>query len=356
MSSYNIIGLMSGTSLDGLDISYATYQLSTEKSDDFELHAFETYPYPKEISDELIAVEGFNPVSLAMLDKQIGAFYASCVNQFCTKNQIDKAKVDAIACHGQTLYHQPYNGFTVQIGCGDTLAYRTDIKVINDFRTKDVIAGGQGAPLVPKGDFGLFHDKAEAFLNIGGFCNASWMSDGEISAFDICPGNLPLNKLAQNKGLVYDRNGELAASGTINFFLLDLLNSLDFYTEKGPKSLGTEWLETVFYPLIKFDREIENNLRTLCEHYAIQLSAVLNNAGKKSVLVTGGGAKNAFLISRLSHYFDGELILPSEELIDSKEALIFGYLGALYLDGKTNNVPSVTGAERAVRGGVLHIP
>ena len=133
MSSFNIIGLMSGTSLDGLDISYATYQLSTEKSDDFELHAFETYPYPKEISDELIAVEGFTPVSLAMLDKQIGAFYASCVNQFCTKNQINKAKVDAIACHGQTLYHQPYNGFTVQIGCGDTLAYRTNIKVINDF-------------------------------------------------------------------------------------------------------------------------------------------------------------------------------------------------------------------------------
>ena len=356
MSSYNIIGLMSGTSLDGLDITYATYHFSEEKKDTFQLLAFQTYPYPEDLQLELAANELFTPVSVALLDKKIGEFYAECVLDFCKQNNIDIQKVDAIASHGQTIYHQPQNGFTLQIGCGETLAFRTGIKVINDFRTKDVVAGGQGAPLVPKGDFGLFSDKAEAFLNIGGFCNASWKDGEQIIAFDICPGNLPLNKLAQNKGLTYDHDGQLAAAGAINFFLLDLLNSLEFYTQKGPKSLGTEWLETVFYPLVKFDREIENNLRTLCEHYAIQIATVLNNANKKSVFVTGGGAKNTFLMDRIGHYFSGELIFPSEELIDSKEALIFGYLGALYLNGNTNNVPSVTGASKAVRGGVLHLP
>jgi anhydro-N-acetylmuramic acid kinase len=209
---------------------------------------------------------------------------------------------------------------------------------------------------VPKGDFDLFKNFADSFLNIGGFANFSFKKNNQILAFDICPGNLPLNKLVLSKGLSYDKNGEIAESGEINFFLLDLLNSLNYYQISGPKSLGTEWLEEHFYPLLKFDKEIENNLRTVVEHEAFQISQNLNESGVKSVLITGGGAKNKFLISRIAHYFKGEVILPNEELTDFKEAIVFAYLGALYLENKTNSVATVTGAEKDTICGVWHIP
>ena len=175
-------------------------------------------------------------------------------------------------------------------------------------------------------------------------------------AYDISPGNLPLNKLALSKGMTYDKNGELASSGEINFFLLDLLNSLEYYAQPSPKSLGTEWLTQNFYPLIKFDKDIENNLRTIIEHEAIQISNTLNNNNLKSVFITGGGAKNKFLIERLKHYYKGEIIIPSDQIIDFKEAIIFALLGALYLAEETNTLASVTGASQNVRGGVLHVP
>lgn len=357
MSSYEIIGLMSGTSLDGLDITYSTYTITENECDSFQLHAFDTVPFPEDIYRELDQSQQLNSTSLAILDKRIGRFYADSVNEFILKHQLKRHKIDAIACHGQTILHQPHNGFTLQIGCGDTLAFHTELKVINNFRNKDIVAGGQGAPLVPIGDFGLFRAYAEAFLNIGGFCNVSWKNpEGRIVAYDVCPGNLPLNKLAKAKGLAYDSDGKLAASGSINFFLLDLLNSLEYYAMQGPKSLGTEWLETTFYPLVKFDREIENNMCTLCEHIAFQIAMALNESGKKSVLLTGGGSKNTFLIKRIEHYYDGTVILPEVSIIDNKEALIFGYLGALYLAKKPNTIPSVTGASHATMGGVLHLP
>ena len=165
-----------------------------------------------------------------------------------------------------------------------------------------------------------------------------------------------MNRLVESKGLRYDKNGELSKSGEINFFLLDLLNKLDFYNQSSPKSLGTEWLETYFYPLIKFDQDVENNLRTIVEHIAIQIGIVLNEQKLKSVLITGGGAKNGFLIEKIKKYFDGEVILPSDEVIDFKEAIIFGFLGALYLENEPNTVNSVTGATRNVVGGILHTP
>jgi anhydro-N-acetylmuramic acid kinase len=218
-----------------------------------------------------------------------------------------------------------------------------------------VALGGQGAPLVPIGDFSLFSDKAESFLNVGGFTNISFKKDGKIVAYDISPGNLPLNKLANSKGLDYDKNGELAKNGEINFFLLDLLNELDFYKNEGPKSLGTEWLEQNFYPLVKFDREIENNLRTLIEHISYQIAAVLNQENLKSVLISGGGALNGFLIERLKNYYKGQIVIPKKEIIEFKEALIFAFLGVLFLENKPNCLSSVTGASRDVVGGVLHL-
>lgn len=356
MRNREIIGLMSGTSMDGLDIAHVRF-----KSDEFGaishevLHA-EQVDLPEDLKDQLQNAPNLSVQNILILDKKLGKYYADAVNSFIKRFKIKSVNIDAIASHGQTIFHQPQNGFTLQIGCGSTLAFYTGIRVINDFRSKDVIAGGQGAPLVPIGDFQLFSEMADAFLNIGGFVNISFKEGDLIKAFDICPGNLPLNKLAHAKDLEFDRNGELARSGDINFFLLDLLNSIDFYLKDGPKSLGTEWLEEHFYPLLKFDKEIENNLRTVVEHIAFQVGHLLNQKNIKSVLISGGGARNTFLIERIDHYFNGKVILPSEQLIDYKEAIIFAFLGYLYLNNQSNNIPSVTGASRSVIGGVLHVP
>lgn len=356
MSKYEIIGLMSGTSLDGLDIAHVSFKNTSEEG--FVHHVLNTYQcaLPADLREDILNVSELSPQNIFVLDKRLGQFYADTVNTFIEQKKIDKNRIDAVASHGQTIFHQPHNGFTVQIGCGTTLAYQTGLPVINDFRTKDVIAGGQGAPLVPIGDFELFKDSAEAFLNIGGFSNISCKENGIVKAFDVCPGNLPLNKLVHVKGHSFDKDGEIARSGDINFFLLDLLNSLDYYQQEGPKSLGTEWLEEYFYPLLKFDKEIENNLRTVVEHIAIQLSNTLNRFDIKTVMVSGGGAKNKFLIERIRHYYIGKIIVPDEITIEFKEAIIFALLGALYLDRKPNNIPSVTGAERPVCGGILHLP
>jgi anhydro-N-acetylmuramic acid kinase len=350
-----IIGLMSGTSLDGLDIAYVSFEFKNQKVH-FELLNCETTPYDSKI---LLQLQKYNDLSIPeilILDKNIGRFYGEKVNEFISKNNLDKKHIDAIACHGQTIFHQPQNGFTYQIGCGSTLAYLTGVKVINDFRTRDVIAGGQGAPLVPIGDFNLFSEQAESFLNIGGFANISFRKNEEIFAFDVCPGNLPLNLFASRLGFDFDRNGDIARSGNIDSELLNKLNSLEFYKMNSPKSLGSEWLENEFYRVINETLETENLLRTILEHEANQISSVLKYEKLDSVFITGGGAKNNFLIERIRMNYEGKIIIPNKEIIDFKEAIIFAFLGGLYLRNEATTITSVTGAKRAVYSGVLHIP
>lgn len=355
-NKFKVIGLMSGTSLDGLDVTYVEFSKNTTNDWEFSVLASGFYSYDKSLQDDLKQANTFSVPQILMLDKKLGQIYADFVLDFISRNKLVKSDIDLISSHGQTIFHQPKNGFTYQIGCGTTLSFLTGIPVLNDFRSKDVIAGGQGAPLVPKGDFELFKEKAQSFLNIGGFANISFQKDGLIHAFDVCPGNLPLNKLVSSKGLEYDKNGELSKSGEINFFLLEILNELEYYQLNGPKSLGTEWLESKFYPLVKFDKEIENNLRTVTEHIAIQIANVLEHEKLNSVFITGGGAKNQFLIDRIKNYYKGEVIIPESEIIDYKESIIFAFLGALYLNKEANCISSVTGANRDVMGGVLHTP
>ncbi len=356
MRKYEIIGLMSGTSMDGLDIAHVRFEKNKSDEWSYLLLNSETFEYSNELISKLTNATLINVPSFLKLNKELGQTFGDLINQFLHKYQIEKTKIDAIASHGHTTFHQPQNGFTSQIGCGSTISFITGIPVINDFRSKDVIAGGQGAPLVPIGDLLLFNKTADSFLNIGGISNISFKVNNQMIAFDICPGNLPMNKLVQSKGMNYDKNGELAKSGEINFFLLDLLNRLEYYEQHHPKSLGTEWLENSFYPLIKFDKDIENNLRTVIEHVSFQIASTLNQNNLKSVFITGGGAKNGFLIERLKHYFKGQVIIPEEQIVDFKEAIIFSFLGALYLDKKTNTLSSVTGASKNVIGGVYHVP
>lgn len=351
----HIIGLMSGTSKDGLDIAYVSFTNNTGVYS-FELQQAETISYPLEILNSLNEIETLTARKIFHLDKIIGAFYASAVNNFMQKFNINPKDIEAIASHGQTIFHQPNLGFTTQIGCGSTLAYHTGIKVINDFRTKDILAGGQGAPLVPLGDELLFLDCAEAFLNIGGFTNISYKNKDQNIAFDICPGNIPINLYANKYDMEFDEGGEISRSGELNQNLLNLLNKLEFYSIYGAKSLGTEWLNAEFLPLLDDYSVASSVMRTVVEHEAFQIAKVLNEAEIKSVYITGGGAKNHFLIERIASQYTGEIRIPKEEIIDFKEAIIFGFLGFRYLENNATNCPNATGANREVVSGVLHIP
>lgn len=357
MNSYNIIGLMSGTSLDGVDLAYCRFDQHNTGKWDFEILSTIGKQYPIQLLEKLKKATTVSSEELYYLNKEIGIFFGGIVHQFCIENNISKENVDAVASHGQTIFHQPENGFTVQIGCGTNLAVMCGIPVINDFRTKDISLGGQGAPLVPIGDLLLFSEFADAFLNIGGFCNISFPKKTPLAAFDICPGNLPLNYLMeQNFDADFDKNGDQARSGKIDQALLSRLNAIDFYASSGPKSLGTEWLFETFMPLLDEKIPAENQLATIVEHIASQVAETLKNNAVKSVLVTGGGAKNTFLIERIQSKIDAEIILPSPEIIDFKEAIVFGFLGALYLANQNNVLSSVTGAKRSSRGGILHTP
>lgn len=353
LKNIEIIGLMSGTSLDGLDIAHVEFDFSA-KLPTFELLHSETLPYSDEILAKLNVAKTFSVPEMLMLDKEIGRFYALKVLDFIKKYKIDSKTISAIASHGQTIFHQPKNGFTQQIGCGTTLAFLSGIPVINDFRSLDVVAGGQGAPLVPIGDFQLFSEQADAFLNIGGFVNISFKKGDEITAFDICPGNLPLNKFAETLGLKYDKNGEIAKNGQLDDSLLIELNNINYYSLAAPKSLGTEWLEKQFSPLIPKELSPDKKLRTITEHIAIQISAVLNDQQLKSVFITGGGAHNNFLIECLKQHFSGNITVPESKLIDFKEAIVFAFLGARYLRNEATTVSSVTGAKFPLCTGVYY--
>lgn len=355
MSSYNLIGLMSGTSMDGLDIAYVQFYFSKENGWDFKITASFTAKYDCDTLEKLKNSKNLNSIDLLQLDRKLGLFFADAVNHFLSSHEIYPKEIDAICSHGHTIFHQPEHGITLQIGCGEVLAFHTGIRVLNDFRKKDVVAGGQGAPLVPIGDKLLFSKYADAFLNIGGFTNICF--PGEITkAHDISPGNLPLNYFSEKLGFDYDAEGNLSRKGNIDEITLEKLNALPYYHLTGPKSLGTEWLETNFMNCFSTEKSHYDNLRTITEHIAQKISEDLNKNDVKSVFITGGGAKNDFLIERIKHYYSGEVKIPSNQIIDYKEALIFAFLGALYFEQQANSLSSVTGAKKETIGGVLHLP
>jgi len=347
---------MAGTSLDGVDITCTEYTLE-ENVWNFHLQFCKTYKYSEEIFLNVKNAVQLSSIEMIQLDKKLGKIFGEYVLTFLEDFSINKAHIHAIASHGHTIYHQPEKGFTYQIGCGTTISLLSGLPVINDFRTKDVLLGGQGAPLVPVGDQKLFNSFADGFLNIGGIANISFHHEKKTHAFDICPGNIPLNYLMNSIGKSFDNNGELASKGIINPSLLEILNHLDFYNLSGPKSLGIEWINSFFLPEIqKSTDSIENKLATIVEHIAQQIAHKANLFSIQKLLITGGGALNLFLVQRISLYFNGEIIVPSKEIIEFKEAIIFGFLGALYLTKQENCLKDVTGASRNSCSGVLHLP
>jgi anhydro-N-acetylmuramic acid kinase len=266
---------------------------------------------------------------------------------------IEQAAITAIASHGQTIFHQPEKGFTTQIGCGATLNYLTKIPVINQFRTLDVSAGGQGAPLVPIGDHYLFSKFADGFLNLGGFANISSQQNAVPLAYDIAPANLPMNRWMQSIGKSYDQNGALARTGSVDLATYQKVMDLGFFQQSGPKSLGTEWLEQAYLPLFE-TLSLADRLRTHVEVLKTLCIKHFEVLDLQKVYLTGGGAHNQFLIETIQNAFVGQLVVPVPELIDFKEAIIFAFLGARHLRNETTTLQAVTGAQEALRTGVLH--
>ena len=333
------IGLMSGSSLDGLDLALVRFQEEGGKYR-FQILQAETLPYPESWTKQLSEAFHKQPEDLVQLNKDYGRYLGERVLSFAKKHN---AQPDFVASHGHTIFHRPEEHYTLQIGDGQELSKACGFTVINDFRSEDVSKGGQGAPLVPIGDKLLFGDY-EICLNIGGIANVSYEEDGKRIAYDLCIANQALNYLAQMKGRPYDRNGQLARSGEVDMDLLKRLNRHPFYGQLPPKSLGREFFETYQKDLLK-DLSIEDMLATFVEYIALQIALGVSHLPKGKILVTGGGARNKFLMERLQARSSHEVIIPDKMIIDYKEALVFAFLGLLRMEGKTNVLSSVTGAE-----------
>ena len=344
-NKYRVIGLMSGTSLDGVDLAFITF--TKNKTWNYELGPCKTITYPKIWKKKLNEVKQLK--SFKKLDEEYGEYLSHLIKYFINKNKI---KVDLISSHGHTIFHDPNKKTTLQIGSGKIIAKKTKLLTICDFRSKDVKLGGQGAPLVPIGDNLLFN-QYKYCLNLGGFSNISFKKNNLRLAYDICPVNIVLNNLSQKMNFSFDKNGNLAKSGKLNFELLKKLNSLEFYKKKGPKSLGREWVEKKIYPILRKYKNIEDILRTFTEHSAIQIASNLN---KGDCLVTGGGTHNKFLIKRIKKLSDCKIHIPNKELIDFKEAMVFGLIGVLKHRNEVNCLKSVTGAKKDSSSGLIFNP
>ena len=353
---WKVIGLMSGTSLDGLDIAYCEF-IKTNKTYTFEIKATSQIDYPKKLKEQLKSAIDFSATDLLAYDKWYGAYLGKQLISFITKN---KCKPDFIASHGHTIHHQPTAGFTCQIGSGQHIALASGLPVVCDFRSKDVALGGQGAPLVPIGDQLLFSDY-DGCINLGGIGNISFEYQEKWIAYDMVPVNMLFNYISKKAGKEFDKDGLLASKGNLNQELLKQLNLLSFYQNPFPKSLGYEWFLEKVVPLIDQCKEpVENILHTAVIHAVQQINAAINGIKKKelSVLITGGGAKNKFFIEKLRQQSNPStaLIIPEKKLIDYKEALIFAFLGVLSKNKEVNSLSSVTGARKNSSSGVWFYP
>ena len=342
------IGLMSGTSVDGLDVCCATFDRQGGKWS-FTIDCARGYSYPDSLKHQLgVEVQKMSALEFVTFHSAYGRFLGERVNDFMAEFGIWP---DIIASHGSTVFHEPEKKVMFQIGDGAAIAAETGIPTVSDFRRLDIMLGGQGAPLVPIGDNLLFGDYHYC-LNIGGFSNISFRQGDKRIAFDISPVNYVINRFTRQIGLEMDRDGDIASRGQVHQALLDRLNALDYYARPWPKSLGREWVEKQVFPLLdSCGLPLKDTLRTYYEHCAFQLSRVTEPG--RSLLVTGGGAYNKFLIERMRALSGCEIVIPKPAIIEYKEALIFAFLGVLYMLDEPSCLRSVTGAAKDNIGGML---
>jgi len=351
-TEYRLIGVMSGTSLDGIDLVFT--EINFQNKPEFSIIASETFPYTHEWRNKLSTAINLDPPELNKLDEEYTSYLAEVINRFIQKYDIDL--LDALCSHGHTVKHRPKQGITFQIGNMPKLAKLIDAPVVCDFRVQDVELGGEGAPLVPIGDRLLFNDYKYC-INLGGFANVSMEQDLRRIAYDICPLNTVLNYFMRKLQKDYDEDGKLARAGEVDKELLNKLNSLRYYKKQAPKSLGIEWVNCEIIPLLeKFQDTIPSVLKTFSIHAATQIAKCLDDHPESRVLLTGGGTFNTFFIEELKSRSKCDFVIPDNQLIDFKEALIFALLGILKLREEINVLSSVTGAKIDHSSGRIYEP
>lgn len=349
---YRMIGLMSGSSLDGLDVCYCTFK-KVESNWEYSIETAETFKYPAELTKQLKEAHTYNPAKLTALHFNFGKYIGELVKQFVTRNKIE---VDYIASHGHTILHNPLEGYTLQIGNGAAIAAITGLPCICDFRSGDVARGGQGAPLVPIGDMILFHEY-DICLNLGGFANISFgNAEANRLAYDICECNMLTNHLAGLLGKDFDCKGQIGLAGQVIPQMLHDLEGLDYYKQPWPKSLGREWFEMNIVPILTSysNLSVADQMRTAYEHIANRIANDCNKLKKRTILATGGGARNNFLMELIRQKTNAPITIPDSYTIDFKEALIFAFLGVLYLQKEYGALSSVTGAKSSSITGCLY--
>lgn len=349
---YRAVGVMSGTSLDGLDLVLCEFSYAINAWD-FAILKGATVLYSDKMKNELALAHKLDAHSFVEFHRRYGKFIGDEVAKFI-EGQSD---IDLVASHGHTVFHEPEKGVTFQIGCGAQIAAACGIRVVSDFRTLDIALGGQGAPLVPIGDSLLF-GKYDACVNLGGFANISYQLEGDRIAFDICAVNIVINEIVQKEyGIPYDNNGYLGTKGKVDGDLLKELNSIAYYTLPAPKSLAREWVENTFTPILnRYEGLNKKDLLATCyHHFAQQIAEVLSQQQIKSCLFTGGGTFNHFLIQLIGKYSNAELVIPDKLVINLKEAVIFAFLGVLRVQEQVNCLSSVTGARKDHVGGSVFI-
>ena len=347
--AYKVIGIMSGTSFDGLDIAFCSFFLKNNEWT-FEIENAETISYSSEWLATLKAAENPNS-NYQEISRDYGNYIGDQVNSFLTKHTI--TGIDLIASHGHTLFHDPAKKLSFQAGDGESIFSKTHIKTISNFRQQDVLLGGQGAPLVPIGDLHLFKNHTVC-VNLGGFTNISLKANNTITAWDICPVNYVLNNLTRKIGLEYDDKGKVAASNKIDKPLLKKLNDLSYYNAQPPKSLAREWASAEIWPILNnSDSNTAVKIATVTEHAATQIAKAI--PANSAALFTGGGTFNSYLMDRIKFYNPTiQITIPDKRIIEFKEALIFAFLGTLRLRNETNVLSSVTGAIKNHSSGDIH--
>ena len=357
MKVHKVIGVMSGTSLDGLDMAYC-HIWKQQNRWEFEIRHSKSIPYDTTMQKKLQDAIKWPADRLLGFHNSYGSWLGQQVRTFIEDAEL---QVDYIASHGHTIHHQPKEGLTFQLGEGQHVANASGIKTICDFRTNDVALGGQGAPLVPIGDRLLF--KSYDFcLNLGGISNISFELEGQRFAFDIGIANMLLNHITRQHGLPYDDGGKLAKKGTALPNFLAQLNALEYYSLPYPKSTGYEWFSEQIIPILnRFDAPMESLLYTsihhICEQVVIQVNT-LTHQSQHRLLVTGGGALNNYMMEVLQQKLGDKIqvVIPDKQLIEFKEALVFAFMGVLREVQEINVLHTVTGAKTDSSSGVVFLP
>ncbi len=343
---------MSGTSLDGLDLCAVNF--SEDRSNpSYKILSCETIPFPSALKDQLQKALYASALELLLLHNDYGSWMGSQCQTFIERHSL---AIDLVASHGYTVFHQPQNKLTFQLGSGASLAAAVNLPVVCDFRSMDVARAGQGAPLVPYGEKLLFPEHSH-FLNLGGIANITFMEMDAIKAFDVTACNLVLNEICHiHFQKEYDEDGALAKEGDIDLQLLEKMDRFPFLHQPSPKSLGREEVEPFFFPLIRtYKGKGEDLLATFCIHLAQSIhSALPPSSQKASMMVTGGGAYHQFLMQEIKHLLPGTF-LPDKNLVEFKESLIFAYLGFLRFLQQKNIDRQVTGADRDSISGCIYL-